>query len=76
VRAGTLNPQAVNASIGKTDKTYAVGPINFATGPGGHTSVLASFVVQWQNGQTQIVYPAKLATAKLVYPLPSWQQAS
>jgi branched-chain amino acid transport system substrate-binding protein len=69
VRAGTLNTEAVNDAIGKTNKTYVVGPVNFAKGVGGHTSTLASFMVQWQHGQTQIVYPPKLATAKLIYPL-------
>jgi branched-chain amino acid transport system substrate-binding protein len=72
VRAGTLDADAVNTAIGKTNKTYVVGPINFANGPGGHTSLLPTFMVQWQHGQTQIVYPPKLATAKLMYPLPSW----
>lgn len=69
-RAGNLNPQAINAAIGKTNKTYVVGPVNFATGPGGQTSAIPTFIVQWQSGQTQIVYPAKQATAKMIYPLP------
>jgi len=72
VKAGSLNPQAINTAIGQTNKTYVAGPINFAKGPGGHTSPLPSFMLQWQHGQTQIVYPPKLATAKLVYPLPPW----
>jgi branched-chain amino acid transport system substrate-binding protein len=69
-RAGNLDPQAINTAIQATNKTYVQGPVNFATGPGGHTSVIPNFVLQWQNGQTQIVYPAKLATAKMIYPLP------
>lgn len=71
-RAGTLDPQAINTAIGKTNKTYVVGPVNFATGPGSHTSVLPSFMLQWQNGVTPIVYPQKSATAKILYPLPPW----
>ncbi len=71
VSAGSLDSSAINEAIGKTNKTYVVGPINFAAGPGGHTSPLPSFMLQWQNGQTQIVYPNKLATAKIVYPLAS-----
>src|SRR6266700_5297980 len=65
--AGSLDANAINTAIGKTDKTYVVGPINFAKGPGGHTSALPTFMLQWQNGQTQIVYPDKLNTAKLIY---------
>lgn len=72
VRAGTLNPQDINAAIGKTDKTYVLGHINFTKGPEGHASVVPAFMVQWQHGQTQVVYPSNLATAKLVYPLPPW----
>ncbi len=70
VHAGRLDADAINTAIGQTNKTYVVGPINFAKGPGGHTSPLPTFMVQWQHGQTQIVYPPRLATAKLVYPLP------
>ncbi len=70
VRAGNLDAKAINVAIGQTHKTYVVGPVNFAKGPGGHTSALPTFMVQWQHGQTQIVYPPRLATAKLVYPLP------
>lgn len=69
-RAGSLNAKAINTAIGQTNKTYVVGHVNFAKGPGGHTSALPTFMVQWQHGQTQIVYPPRLATAKLIYPLP------
>lgn len=70
--AGTLDPHAINIAIGKINKTYVVGPVDFATGPGGHTSGLPSFMLQWQNGQEQAVYPPQNVTAKLIYPLPSW----
>jgi branched-chain amino acid transport system substrate-binding protein len=69
-RAGNLQPQDINAAIAKTNKTYVVGPVNFAQGPGGQTSAIPTFITQWQNGQLQIVYPARLATAKMIYPLP------
>src|SRR5260370_12290933 len=71
--AGTPDPQALNTAIGKTNKTYVVGPVDFATGPGGHTSTLPSFMLQWQNGQEQAIYPSRQATSKLIYPLPSWR---
>jgi branched-chain amino acid transport system substrate-binding protein len=70
VHAGKLDADAINTAIGQTNKTYVIGPVNFAKGPGGHTSPIPTFMVQWQHGQTQIVYPPRLATAKLVYPLP------
>jgi branched-chain amino acid transport system substrate-binding protein len=32
----------------------------------------ASFLVQWQNGQTVPVYPTNIAAAKPEYPKPNW----
>jgi hypothetical protein len=29
-------------------------------------------MLQWQDGQTQIVYPQNKATARFIYPLPPW----
>ncbi len=73
-RAGTLERKAIQDAIGKTDKTYVVGPVNFAKGPGGRTSPLKTFMFQWQTGDLQIVFPPNLATAKLIYPLPPWSE--
>lgn len=73
-RAGTLGASAVNAAIGKTNKQYVVGRVNFATGPGGHTSALPTFMLQWQDGATQIVYPPRLQTARIIFPLPAWNK--
>jgi branched-chain amino acid transport system substrate-binding protein len=72
--AGSLDPKAINTAIGKTDKTYVVGHIDFATGPGGHTSALPTFMLQWQDNQTQIVYPSASTTARIIYPLPAWNK--
>jgi branched-chain amino acid transport system substrate-binding protein len=72
--AGSIDREAINNAIAKTDKTYVVGPVNFAKGPGGHTAVLPSFMTQWQNGEPEIVYPPELATKKLIYPLPAWSE--
>lgn len=71
-KAGSTDPEAINKAIGETDKTYVVGPVNFANGPGGHASALPNFMLQWQNGQAEIVFPANLATAEIIYPLPPW----
>ena len=30
-------------------------------------------LVQWQHGKKKIVWPDRYATAKLIYPVPSWQ---
>jgi branched-chain amino acid transport system substrate-binding protein len=66
-RAGTLDPKAIADEMAKTDKTYEVGPVKYNKD---HYFALPAFMTQWQNGKNEIVYPAKLATAKLIYPLP------
>ncbi|MBI3988171.1 MAG: ABC transporter substrate-binding protein [candidate division NC10 bacterium] len=30
------------------------------------------FLIQWQQGKREIVWPERYATAKLVYPIPPW----
>ncbi|MBI3988168.1 MAG: amino acid ABC transporter substrate-binding protein [candidate division NC10 bacterium] len=30
------------------------------------------FLIQWQHGKKEIVWPERYATAKLIYPIPSW----
>lgn len=69
-RAGKLDPKAINDAITKTDKMFVVGRVKFQLGKDGNICPLPSFVLQWQNGETKIVYPKKLATADFIYPLP------
>lgn len=69
-RAGSLDPKAINTEMSKTNKTYAIGPVKYTEGKGAHAAALKAFMLQWQDGDTEIVYPAKWATAKMIYPLP------
>jgi branched-chain amino acid transport system substrate-binding protein len=73
-RAGTLDRKAVNDEIAQTDATYVVGPVKFTEGNGAHAAALPIFMLQWQDGQVQIVYPPDKATAQLIYPLPPWSE--
>ncbi len=66
-RAGSLDAAAINAAMAQTGKTYEVGPVKYNQE---HVFALPVFMTQWQNGEVEIVYPQKLATAKLIYPLP------
>ncbi len=69
-RAGSEDPAAINQAIGKTDKTFVVGPVKFTEGKGKRAAALPVFMLQWQNGELEIVHPRKWATAKFLYPLP------
>jgi branched-chain amino acid transport system substrate-binding protein len=71
-----LDPAAINAAIAETDATYVVGSVKFTEGAGAHAAALPISMLQWQNGDREVVYPADLATAELIYPLPPWSEVS
>ncbi len=68
--AGSLDKEAINEAIGQTDETYVVGPVKFTEGVNQHASPLPIFMLQWQDGDLEIVYPPDLSTQDFVYPLP------
>ena len=65
--AGSTDAEKINAAIAKTDKTYVVGPVKFDAN---HTSKLPIVELQWQGGNTVIVWPKASATGKLLFPMP------
>ncbi|MFE2427799.1 amino acid ABC transporter substrate-binding protein [Streptomyces sp. NPDC059373] len=67
-RAGTTDKAKVNAEIGRTDATYVVGRIKFGAD---HTATLPMVEDQWHNGKTVVIAPAKEATGKVLFPLPT-----
>ena len=69
-RAGTLDKEAINTAIGQTDATYVVGPVKFTEGPNQHAAKLPIFMLQWQDGDLEIVYPPELSTSEFIYPIP------
>ena len=68
--AGSEEPKAVAEAMSKTDKTYVLGHVKYTEGKGARASIVPSFMLQWQNGETQVVYPPKWKTADLIYPMP------
>lgn len=62
-RAGSLDPKQINDAIAKTNKTYVVGPVKFDQF---HTSKLPMTELQWQGGETKIVWPRNRATGTLL----------
>ena len=66
-RAGSLDPKAINAEMAKTNKTCEMGTVKYDAN---HIFAMPVFMTQWQHGKAEVVYPQKLATAKMVYPLP------
>jgi branched-chain amino acid transport system substrate-binding protein len=53
-KAGSTDPDKINAALAATNATYATGPVKFAPQ---HYSAIPAVQVQWENGDTQIVWP-------------------
>lgn len=67
VRAAALK---VNVPTGGTPQGFG---LKFDSATGDNTEA-QSVIMQWQNGTLKVVYPAALAAAPPVYPMPSWSQ--
>lgn len=69
--AGTLDREKINATIGKANKSYVVGPVKFDTH---HVSRIPITLMQWQGGKSVVVWPKDRANGKLIFPLPGATQ--
>ena len=65
--AASTDREKINAAIGRTDKTYVVGPVKFDAE---HTSRIPMMMMQWQKGKAVVVWPKDRATGPLMFPLP------
>lgn len=65
--AGSTDREKINAAIGKTLKSYVIGPVKFDAD---HTSAIPITVMQWQSGKAVVVWPKDRANGKLIFPLP------
>jgi branched-chain amino acid transport system substrate-binding protein len=71
-RAGTLDPKKVRDAIASTDLKTFYGPVKFdATGK---NTAKPMVLYQVQQGQYRVVAPEDVAEAKLVFPMPRWNQ--
>ena len=65
--ANSLDREKINAAIGKTNKSYVIGPVKFDAA---NTSAIPITVMQWQSGKSVVVWPKDRANGKLIFPLP------
>jgi branched-chain amino acid transport system substrate-binding protein len=65
--AGSVNADAINSALARTDLTTVVGRVHFDNQHFAHLPIVS---VQWQKGATVIVWPASAATGKLLFPVP------
>ena len=74
-RSDSLTPKDVRDALAKTDLMTVFGPVKFISyGKKTQQNRLPTFLVQWLNNRLETVWPRNVATARYVYPLPSWDE--
>ncbi len=69
--AGTLDRDKIRDAIAATNMTTVVGPVTFnADGTGNVLNPL----IQWQNGQLELVWPPEHSTAEFLYPATPFEE--
>lgn len=72
-RAKEPTPKAVRDALAATDMKTAFGPVKFVSyGKKNQQNQLPTFLVQWQKGKLETVWPRDLASKPYVYPVPPW----
>lgn len=72
-RAKDLTPAAIREALLTTDMMTAFGPVKFVSyGKKKQQNSLPTYVVQWQKGVLETVWPKEVATKPYVYPVPDW----
>jgi len=72
-RAKSITPKDVRDALTKTDMKTAFGPVKFVSyGKKTQQNKLDTYMVQWQKGNLEAVWPTNVATKKYVYPTPHW----
>jgi branched-chain amino acid transport system substrate-binding protein len=74
-RAKALTPDAIREAFLTTDMMTAFGPVKFtAYGKKQQQNSLPTYLVQWQKGALETVWPKNVATKPYVYPIPAWKK--
>ena len=74
-RAKSITPKDIRDALAATDMMTAFGPVKFISyGKKTQQNKLpTTFVVQWQKGKMETVWPEKAAKKKFMYPTPAWK---
>jgi branched-chain amino acid transport system substrate-binding protein len=74
-RAKEPTPEAVREALVATDMMTVFGPVKFiAYGKKKQQNQLPTYLVQWQKGVLETVWPKDVATKPYVYPVPPWKK--
>jgi branched-chain amino acid transport system substrate-binding protein len=79
--AGNVDSASIVAAAGKTDIPAGSTPQGFGvkfSPPGaenvGDNAAAYSTIMQWQNGELNVVWPREIAGAEPVFPMPTWDR--
>ncbi|HEY5576797.1 MAG TPA: ABC transporter substrate-binding protein [Deferrimonas sp.] len=74
-RAKSITPKDVRDALTTTDMKTAFGPVKFISyGKKTQQNKLDTYMVQWQKGELEAVWPKSAATKKYIYPTPPWDK--
>jgi len=74
-RAEDYTPEAIKIALEETDLTTIMGPIKFEDWEGyTNQDKPTTYVVQWIDGQLEVVWPEEAKSADYVYPVPKWNE--
>jgi branched-chain amino acid transport system substrate-binding protein len=74
-RAKSITPKDIRDALAKTDMKTAFGPVKFISyGKKTQQNKLDTYLVQWQKGDLEAVWPKSVATKKYIYPTPPWDK--
>ncbi|MBI5576626.1 MAG: ABC transporter substrate-binding protein [Deltaproteobacteria bacterium] len=74
-RAKSITPKDVRDALAATNMMTAFGPVKFVSyGKKTQQNKLPTFMVQWQKGSLETVWPKEVAKKKYVFPVPEWSK--
>ncbi len=74
-RAKELTPAAVREALTTTDMMTAFGRVKFVSyGKKTQQNSVPTYLVQWQKGVLETVWPKDVATKPYVFPVPPWRR--
>ena len=74
-KARALNSNAVRDSLARTNMITAFGPVRFTShGKKQQQNFLPTYVVQWQKGVLETIWPQCCVSKPAVYPVPPWNK--
>jgi branched-chain amino acid transport system substrate-binding protein len=68
-------PKEVRDALAATDMKTAFGPVKFISyGKKTQQNKLDTYLIQWQKGELEAVWPKGVATKPYIYPTPPWDK--